>query len=194
MKTKINSQNSKVILLLILMIMGNTLSCQQNKEKAENKVELTTTIHEAAFMNNIEQMKAHIEGGSDLDQLDQYGSTALNIAATFDKPEIAQLLIDAGADLTVAAADGTTPLHMAVFLCRTDIVKMLLASDADTEAVNGFGATPLMSVMAPFDQMLPIYEQMNRDLGMLGFKVDYDFLESEREVVADLILDHKANK
>lgn len=176
----------------MLLLAGFSISCQSNKK--EEIVEPKGTVHEAAFMNNIEMMKAHIAAGSDLNVKDEYGSTALNIAATFGKKDIAKLLIEGGADLSVTAPDGATVLHTATFLCRTEIVKMLLKGGADAEIKNSYGATPLMSVMAPYDQMRPIYEQMNKDLGMLGLKLDYAFIKSEREVVAGLLLDHRAQK
>lgn len=193
MKERMTILKLKSTLLLILLLLGFSVSCQ-SKKKEQGNVEPRGTVHEAAFMNNVEMMKAHIAAGSDLNAKDEYGSTAMNIAATFDKPEIAKLLIVGGADLAVTSPDGTTPLHTAAFLCRTEIVKMLLVGGADTELKNSFGATPLMSVMAPYDQVKPIYEQMNKDLGMLGLKLDYGFLKTEREVVAEILLDHSAGK
>ena len=175
---------SYVSIIFVLISTG----CQT---KNSNESRLNTTIHEATFMNNIDQVKAHIAAGSDLNEKDEWGSTPLNIAATFNKIEVAKLLIDAGADLSEATPDGTTALHTAVFLCRTEIVDFLLEHHANAELKNSFGATPLLSVQAPFEQMKPIYEQMNRDMGVLGLKLDYDFLESEREVIANKLISYQ---
>lgn len=191
MKQKMKNIDFKSILLVVFLLAGNIVSCQSN---SSDNVKLSTTIHEAVFMNNVEQVKAHITKGTDLDEKDQYGSTPLSIAATFNKVDVAELLIKGGADLKAASPDGTTALHTAVFLCRTDIVDLLLENNADASVKNGYGATPLMSIQAPFEQMRPIYEQMNKDLGMLGLKLDYDFLESEREVIADMLIDYMAQK
>jgi methionine synthase I (cobalamin-dependent) len=138
-------------------------------------------------MGNVKAIKQHIAAGSDLNVKDDYGSTPLNIAVTFEKTEIAKLLIDAGADLSIQSADGSTALHTASFLGRTELVEALLKAGADTEAQNSFGSTPLASIEVPFEQAKPIYDQLSKDLGPLGFKLDYDELENARPVIAEMI-------
>ena len=144
-------------------------------------------IHAAAFIGDVDAIKAHVKAGTDLNKKDQYGSTPLTITATFNKTKAAMALIEGGADLNVKSGDGSTALHTAAFLCRTDIVKSLLQNGADKSLTNNYGSTALQSVSGPFAEVKPIYEQLNRDLGAFGLKLDYDFLEEHRPVVAQLL-------
>lgn len=145
------------------------------------------TIHEAAFLGDLQLLQAHLAADTDLNQRDEYGSTPLIIATTFGKTAAAQLLIEAGADLNATGADGGTPLHTAAFYCRTDIVKSLLAKGADHSIRNQYGSTALESVDAPFASVKPVYDQISKDLGPLGFKLDYDYLVATRPQIADMI-------
>ena len=83
--------------------------------------------------------------------------------------------------------EGSTPLHTAAFLCRTEIVRMLLDHGADKTLRNVYGSTPLESVAGPFEEVKGIYDVFSRDLGPLGLKLDYRYLEETRPVIADML-------
>ena len=178
---------------LCLLVLGAVVySCQEqsNKEVTQgegNASELT--IHAAVFMGDLEALKAHIAGGTDLNTKDDFGSTSLAIAATFGKTEMAKMLIEAGAGINVKAADGSTPLHTAAFFCRTEIVKMLLEKGCDTEVRNAFGSTALESGTQLFFK--PFYQQLEKQLGPLGLKLDYERLENTRPEIAQMISDYQ---
>ena len=80
-----------------------------------------------------------------------------------------------------------TALHSAAFYCRTDIVEALLAKGTDLSVRNHFGATALESVEASFEDVKMIYDQISKDLGPMGFKLDYTYVETTRPKVADMI-------
>jgi hypothetical protein len=145
------------------------------------------SIQEAAFMGDVSLIQAHIKAGTDLNQKDEYGSTPLIIATTFGKTEVARKLIEAGADVNATGGDGGTALHAAAFYCRTEIVKALLAKGADTGVRNQYGSTALESVAGPFESVKMAYDQISKDLGPLGFKLDYDQLKASRPQVAAMI-------
>jgi len=63
--------------------------------------------------NDVEALKALITGGTDVNAVDEYGRTALWLAATWGTVRCATALIDAKADVDKADEDGYTPLHMA---------------------------------------------------------------------------------
>ncbi|MCA6078922.1 ankyrin repeat domain-containing protein [Fulvivirga sedimenti] len=178
------------VLAIALTMFVSLLSCdtksQQKSPSADDKAP-TMSIHEAAFMGNTEAIQAHINVKSDLNAKDAYGSSPLTIASLFNKPEVAGLLINAGADVNIKSADGSTPLHTASFFCRKEIVEMLLKNGADITAKNNYGSTALESVMAPFESVKPIYDQMSRDLGPMGLKLDYSYLEKTRPEIAEMI-------
>ncbi len=193
MKTLQLKTTQKWFALSLTIILLAVASCNQSQEKASKETEIEapgTTIQEAVFFGNIEAINGHIAAKSDLNQKDAYGSTPLHIAATFGKTDVAILLIKGGADLNATSADGSTPLHTAAFFGRTEIVRALLKSKADVTIRNSYSATALESVSAPFETMKPIYDQMSKDLGPFGLKLDYKQLEEARPVIAELIQNH----
>ena len=173
---------------LLLAVLLSFTSCDSNGQASTaNDTALKMSIHEAAFMGNLDALKAHISAKSDLNQKDAYGSAPLTIAAIFNKPKIAELLIKAGADLNVKSGDGSTPLHSAAFFCRTEIAKMLLDNGADVTIRNNYGSTALESISGAFKDVKPFYDQISKDLGPLGLKLDYKQIEDTRPVIAEMI-------
>jgi len=176
----------KTFSLLLLTAIILNVACNSKGQK--NEVEApSSTLHEAVFMGNENQVEAHIAAKTDLNKKDQYGSTPLSIAITFGKSDIAKLLIESGADINAQGGDGSTPLHTAAFYCRTEIVELLLQKGADIGIRNNYGSTALESVSGPFANVKPIYDQIGRDLGPLGLKLDYDRLQNERPKIASMI-------
>lgn len=191
MKTqKINQIKNWSSLILLAALFALT-SCgsggEESREQHATPEAPKMDIMAATFTGNIKAVKGHIAAKTDLNQKDDFGSAPLTIAATFGKIEIAKLLIEAGANLNVTSADGSTPLHTASFFGHTEIVKQLLAKNADLTIRNSFGVTALESLAASFEQVKPIYDQIGKDLGPLGLKLDYDKIEGARPVIADMI-------
>lgn len=163
--------------LVVALCGGWELQAQQGKKPKE-------TLHEATFFGYLDKVKQHIAYGTDLNQKDDYGSTALNVAITFNRTDVALELIDAGADLSITSPDGSTPLHLAAFFGRVDVVDALIAKGVDLQPRNSYGSTPLETAEAPFDQLKPIYDQLSRDLGPMGFKLDYEKLKVNLSLIA----------
>ena len=172
-----------IVLGIMLLSCGSSQTADAQSEVKEPKQK----IHEAVFFGNLEAVKQHIAYGSDLNQKDEYGSTPLSVSITFGKDEIAKSLIEAGSDLTITGPDGSTPLHGAAFFGRVNTVKLLIEKGADLNATNSYGATALSNANTPFDQMKPIYDQVSRDLGPFGFKIDYDELQENRIAITEII-------
>jgi hypothetical protein len=53
--------------------------------------------------------------------------------------------------------------------------------------LNIYGSTALQSVLPPFEAVRPIYDQFSKDLGPLGFKLDYEYLEATRPTIANML-------
>lgn len=175
------------LLTLVTFSACSSTDSPETEQESEAPKPPKRSIHEAAFMGDLPLIQAHIAAGSDLNQQDEYGSTPLIIATTFGKAAAAKQLIDAGADLNATGADGGTALHGAAFYCRTEIVEALLAKGADPSIRNQYGSTALESVEAPFENVKAVYDQISKDLGPLGFKLDYDYLQATRPKVAEMI-------
>ena len=180
-------------LSLILILLGAT-SCNKTQEMANEDTKIQapkTTIQEAVFFGKSDAVKRHIAAKTDLNQKDDFGSTPLHVAATFGRTDIALLLIEGGANLGEKSADGSTPLHTAAFFGRTEIVEALLKNEADITIRNNYNSTALESVSAPFDNVKPIYDQLSKDLGSFGLKLDYDELKANRPIIAEMIKNSK---
>jgi hypothetical protein len=162
---------------------------QSGTDETETVEAPAMTIHQAAFMGNLKAIKQHIKAGTDLNQKDEYGSAPLAIAAVFNKPDIAKALVEGGADLNVTSADQSTPMHSAAFFCRKEIVELLLANGADLTLKNAYGSTAYESVAGPFDEVKPAYDEVSQSLGPLGFKLDYQYVEETRPLIAQLLLE-----
>ena len=183
-------------LAFLLLFSMSFYSCESKGDGAKSKTSDTAQskpkppsqdLIAATFMGNLEAVNLHIAAGSDLNKKDPYGSTPLIVAATFNKIDVAKALIEGGADLDITNNVGSTALHTSAFLCRTEITKMLIDNGADKTIVNDFGATALSSVSDSFEATRTIYEQFAKDLGPLGLKLDFGYIEKTRPVIAEML-------
>ena len=176
MKKSILTSTTLALVLLTLV------SCTNNENGAPGM-----TVHAAVFTGNLKAVERHIKAKTDLNTKDEYGSTPLSIAATFGKTEIAKKLVLAGANLNETSADGSTSLHTAAFFGRIEMVKIILENGVNTSLKNSYGITALESVSSPFEQVKPVYDQLAKDLGPLGLKLDYEKLQEVRPLIAEMI-------
>ena len=73
-----------------------------------------SSIQEAAFDGNIEAVKQHIAGGTDVNAKNKYERTPLIQAAWDGHKEITELLIGKGADVNAKDVNGEAPLDVAI--------------------------------------------------------------------------------
>ena len=67
-------------------------------------------------------------------------------------------------------------------------MQALLAAGADTDIRNNYGATARESVVGPFAEVKVAYDELSKALGPLGLKLDYDYLQTTRPLIAEMIL------
>lgn len=199
MKTQIKKLMKASMNLTLVTALFILAACGGNQEKSSSESDApgnsetsvkppNMDIHAATVLGDLKAIQQHIEAGTNLDQGEPtLGSSPLISAAVFGKTEIALALIEAGADVNLHNNEGSTALHSAAFLCRKEIVAMLLKNGADKDLRNNFGSTALESVAAPFEQVKVIYDQFNKDLGPLGFKLDYEYVEDTRPRIAEML-------
>ena len=145
-------------------------------------------VGNAVVLGNKEEVKKFLAEGINLNQaVNEDGSTALQVAAVFDRTEIALLLIENGADIEVKKNDGATALHVASFFGRVELVKALLEKGADKTVKTNDGASALESVSSSFEEVRPVYEFLEGLLAPVGFKLDYDLLQENRPKIAEML-------
>ena len=105
----------------------------------------TLNMHEAASMNNVNQLLQAIDSSGDVDGYSTDGFTSLGFACYFGNFDAAQTLLDAGADPNLAYTGfiKAAPLHSALSGKHSDIVQLLLERGASPLAPSGEGWTPL---------------------------------------------------
>ncbi len=173
--TAFNKENTKIVL-------------QKNLSYTQKVSTPKVDLHTAVLKNDIKSVKEHIAAKSDLNIKEAMGgSTPLISAALFGKTEIAKLLINAGANLNIQNNDGSTALITASFFCRPEIVKMLLSKKANKTIKNNYKQTAYETLLTPFNQVKPVYEALGNALSPLGLKLDYDYIEKTRPVIAKML-------
>lgn len=99
---------------------------------------------EAAYEDELVQVRGLLEGGALVNEANRYGVTPLSLACQNGNAEMVELLLKAGADANVALPGNETPLHTAsrtgVLVC----VKLLVKAGAKIDAKEHNQQTPLM--------------------------------------------------
>ncbi len=102
------------------------------------------SIHQAAIDGKIDQVKALLEKGTNVNEKEpRMGYTPLHGAARNGRKEVVELLLDKGADINAKESSSKTPLYLAVEFRQKEMVKLLLAKGADINAATGRGENAL---------------------------------------------------
>lgn len=104
------------------------------------KQKVAASLHGPAAEAKVEEVKALLAAGADVNEVDEYGRTPLHKVTypTFKNPghlKIAGLLLENGADANAKGQGDVTPLHMA----EAEFVELLVKHGAtlDVQDVNG---------------------------------------------------------
>jgi ankyrin repeat protein len=107
-------------------------------------------LHELAERGNIKEIEQCLAAGTDVNEPDSHGTTALHIAANMGRTKIVEFLLANGADASAGGYHGRTPLHVAgMGNYRRDILRiidMLLDAGCDLESPDADGCTALHSL------------------------------------------------
>jgi ankyrin repeat protein/beta-lactamase regulating signal transducer with metallopeptidase domain len=102
------------------------------------------SLHQAAQDGDIAQVRLLISAGTNVNEKDKDGRTALQLAVRQAHRAVVELLITKGADIEAKGGNGATPLHMAASAGHKDIVELLLNRGADVNVLLGASRlTPL---------------------------------------------------
>ena len=100
---------------------------------------MTRPWHDAVLLGAISTLETLHAAGADVDARDEYGQTALMLAATAGQTALVQWLVDRGAKLDHAAKYGLSALMLAVVNGHVDVVRILANAGARRD-LRGSGA------------------------------------------------------
>ena len=90
----------------------------------------------------VREVRKWLEKGEAVSQYDEYGNTALHLAAEKGYRGVCKVLLDAGADVNQSNVSvGWTGLHYAAYEGHTDVLRMLLAHGAVPDIPDKSGDT-----------------------------------------------------
>jgi len=92
--------------------------------------------------NSIYYIRGCLFAGVDVNWRNEYGQTALSVAASQGNHVVVQLLLDFGADPALRANDGMTPLQIAMALGKKNVCELLLPYDYLKDGSDIFTLSP----------------------------------------------------
>lgn len=102
-----------------------------NPSEVDDQEDDDLPLHNAAVDGDIEELRAALQHGEDVDEPDDLGATALMLAARFKNLECMELLIQHGADIELTDDFNDTALRYAVQWDFVDGVALLLSLGAE---------------------------------------------------------------
>ena len=130
-----------------------------------------TALHWAAAEGQGAIVETLIEGGADVRQRSNAGSTPFMFAVREGDVRSVRAFLAAGADVNEKRPDLATPLLIAIVNGHEDLVDLLLEQGADPNAEGGTTGTTLMGVRARPTRITlktPSYREQLRDVGTEG--------------------------
>jgi ankyrin repeat protein len=89
-----------------------------------------------------ETVLALLEGGAEVNAVDNFGIAPLHGAAMIGDIEVARVLVEKGADVNLQSLSGYTPLHVAALSGKAELVQFLLEKGANRDLQDHDKLTP----------------------------------------------------
>ena len=103
------------------------------------------SLHEAARKGDLDQIRANLARGKDVNGLNSEGVRPLHLAALLGRKDAAGLLLERGADVNLQSRSGSAPLHFAVGSLSREVVELILSKGANVNARDSGYRTALHS-------------------------------------------------
>lgn len=132
---------------------------------------LSMSLADAIIDENESAVRAILQLGVDLNQIDEYGFTPLIEAAIADNMEVARLLIQYGADVNLQDATGGTALGWAAENNNVALAESLLQARANANAYT-FAGQPVLT-MPLLRNQTPMKKLLQKHGADLTFTQDY---------------------
>lgn len=110
-----------------------------------------TPLHRAVALGSLDDVKALVESGADLEAIDWWERTPWLVAVKSGNLEKARYLVDSGADFTVTGKNGTSPLDFAIESSQIPMLECLIDLGISIESSADCCITPLMTAVRAED-------------------------------------------
>ena len=127
--------------LFFIGLLLSLMACQP--ARGPNEPVVCDSLHYAAKVGDIEQLKKCLAEGKDVNEPDQYGDTPLHISVEREKIEAVKFLVNQKANINIQNAKETTALHLGIKEENLVIVDFLVAQGANVNQKDGNGNPPL---------------------------------------------------
>jgi ankyrin repeat protein len=107
-------------------------------------IERSNELHLCAASGNLERVKQLVEGGANIEELDEDGTTALSLATVNNHFEIVVYLLEHGANVAHGDDERKTALHWACIAGTLSSVKYLGEHGARITERDDIGLTPFL--------------------------------------------------
>lgn len=129
-----------IYVLFLAAWNGNiTSSAETGDHNIEDKNEKLMSV---AKSGNLQDLRAIIADGADIDYMDRYGRTPLSVAVHFNSRDMVKGLVESGANSN-HGRNGWEPLFLAILQDNTSLLQYLLENGADINFIDNFGNTAL---------------------------------------------------
>lgn len=147
-------------------------------------------LWDAAKTGNIDEIKAYLANGTQVNAKNEMGLTPLMMAAFTGQTETMKFLIKKGANVNFKDSRKGTALHGASFFGQTKAVRILVENGADVNARNEDGETSWELAARPWSEEINAAFQFVT--GILEIKVDPEKAKAGRPKVAAYFRHQKA--
>ena len=113
---------------------------------------LEGTLHHAALVGDVglaQRCMAPPRAPNLLDQVDQFGATALHVACFSGSDAVASMLVSEGAKTEMLDGDGRSPVHLAALGGHVDVISEAFTADmsVDLDVADAADTTPLQHAL-----------------------------------------------
>lgn len=161
------------------------IRAQDNPRNARRRRSNNNSIWIAARAGKVDEVKKHLEKGTNVNIKDEQGGTLVSAAALAGQLDVVRFLIEEGVNLKLPNNDRNTALHAAAFLGHLEVVELLIEAGSEINAKNNNGETPLDSSAGEWNQELK--DIVNFFVGTLQMELDPDDVKENRPKVASFL-------
>lgn len=120
----------------------------------------TKPLLEAVFRGELERVADILQAGTDVNEVDRDGRTALHHAAIDGNREMATYLIGKGADIDLQDGIGYTALHYSAQNGWGEITSLLIEKGATIDVQDNHGNTPLWKAVFSYRDDVSTIQQL----------------------------------